>query len=161
MVLTQLENLPRANQKQFLISLNKNESQDFVFEVEAKVYWFQSKPDCYPGFTGRAARRLLRLAKVIQRRIDAGLTQPETNDRGSILIREKCFSIDLFFKMYIQGKRDAEIIHQDGYSAAIAVESELKLYSYCEGDVVVKTCPSIDVFNAERISSCAFYAEEY
>lgn len=161
MVLTQFESLPRAEQKGFLTSLTQNSLQDFVFEIEAKNFWFQSKPDWYPGFTAHAARRLSRLAKVIQCRIDAGLAKPETNQLGSIIKREKCISTDLFFKVYLSGKTDLEMIYQDGYSVAAAVKSELKLYSYCEGDVVVKTCPSEAIFKSELISAFAFYAEEY
>jgi hypothetical protein len=161
MVLTQLESLPRRSQKSFLVSLTQNQSQDFVYEVDAKLFFFQSKPDWYPGFTARAARRLKRLAVIIQHRIDAGLTPAEKNANGSTLTRETCLSIDLFFRVYLQGKSKIEMIYQDGFSVAAAVESELKIYTYCEGDVIITNCPSRQVFLSEKIQSYAFYQDNY
>ncbi|MBT43607.1 MAG: hypothetical protein CMF12_13940 [Idiomarina sp.] len=160
MLLEKFEQLPRKAQKTFLNDLDINEAIDFTYEVHAKIFWSMRQPNWYPTFTYWAKRRLLRLVNLLNARIENNLVKPETNKNGASVIREKCFDISLFFTTYLHSKK-GDSIFQDGSSACIAVDSELSIYTYCEGDVVITRCPSERIYNLEKNEAQNFYACEY
>ncbi|MFL0919295.1 hypothetical protein ACJO10_21265 [Vibrio parahaemolyticus] len=103
---------------------------------------------------------LNRAKRIIKKRLKTGRVKPEQTEHGSIIERSHFPLGDTltFWNCYLNDSW--RIAHQDSsYSAFWYNERELKLCTYCEGDVVFMTAPNEEIYRKDYESLDAWYTD--
>ena len=86
---------------------------------------------------------------------------PSTNDRGAQVFRGYSRANDVlgFSRCVPQGFREVEE-WQDGRFRAVWVDDEIRhTITYCEGDIILVSCETQEIYDAEIAHAAAFYAD--
>ncbi|EGR2699460.1 MULTISPECIES: hypothetical protein [Vibrio] len=146
--------------RRFLDTLNRNEMERLSGEIDAKFYWNKRNPQWYSSDNARLFALLNRAKRIIKKRLKTGRVKPEQTEHGSIIERSHFPLGDTltFWNCYLNDSW--RIAHQDSsYSAFWYNERELKLCTYCEGDVVFMTAPNEEIYRKDYESLDAWYTD--
>lgn len=144
----------------FLGTLNRNEMEHLSGEIFAKFYWNKRNPHWYSDDSKRLFALLRRAERIIKKRLKTGRVKPELTEHGSIIERSNFPNGDTlsFWERCLNGFW--RVAYQDSsYSAFWYNELELKLCTYCEGDVVFMTAPDVETFRKDYERLNSWYAE--
>lgn len=144
--------------RRFVEQLDKNELKSLAGEIFAKVYWFKRNPQWFEKDTKRQFARLRWIQRIIKKRLISGRAKHELTEHGSQIERFSYLGGDAweFFQRHL--KTGWEIAYAPSpYSGFWVNVLELKLCTYCEGDVVMMKAPNEGVFNREYGRLCQWY----
>ena len=145
----------------YLGSLNRNQMQHLDGEIFAKLYWRKRNPDWYKDESNKLFARLRWTKRLIKQRLKTGNVKPELTENGSVMERFNFpFGDSLDFSCRFLRHSGWEVIFQEsGCNVFWANEDELKLCTYCEGDVVMMRAPDKTAFKRDRNSIASWYAD--
>lgn len=144
-----------------LDSLNRNEMEQLDAELDAKFYWNKRNPDWFKDESNKMFAKLRKVKRVVKKRLKTGKVKPELTENGSEIDRFNFpFGDTLDFSNRFLNQPGWEVEFQDSvYNAFWANKTELKLCTYCEGDVVMMKAPDETAFNRDRTRLAWWYAD--
>ncbi|ABO92442.1 hypothetical protein KAM338_40120 [Aeromonas caviae] len=144
--------------RRFVEQLDKNELSSLSGEIFAKFYWYKRNPQWFKKDTNRQFARLRWIWRIIKKRLSTGRAKPELTVHGSEIERFKHFGGDAWVFFQHQLRAGWEIAFSPSpYSGFWVNALELKLCTYCEGDVVMIKAPNEDVFDRDYGHLCRWY----
>lgn len=132
----------------WLRTLNTNQAENLLFQIEAKYHWAKRNPEWNTDTNFEAA-----LVKFCYRKIKkivlSGQEKPELSELGSEMKRYSWpTGANCYFEKFLRTGWSL-LDGNASYNMTWHNENEFKLCSYCEGDVTIYHCGTKEVYDKE------------
>lgn len=129
--------------------LNLTQAKSLLSDLQGHVYWVERKSGFQPnGKTLWLVRRYHKMISVLNSLIDRNWFNLETNCRGNTIIRRRAQNFTFFYIENVTSE-PGEYLYDESHRSCITLPQELKIVSFCEGDVTVVTCATIESYESE------------
>lgn len=123
-------------------SLNENQAQDLVFEIEGNAFW--ASKGLFANDSQTMLIYLEKMNMLIQRRLDKGKLLPELDKDGLTLKRgSTALTLGEYQRVHLLNTDFKDLVSFDFCHAVFVDYETYQLLTYCEGDIVVKKATSL------------------
>lgn len=136
---------------EFIKSLDANKLLELSHEFEARNFWLGKCPHWYENESEQITESLVRMEAIVTERLTLNLAPKELTELGCEVERSSYpYGDTLDFSLQQLTEAGWRVSHQDSsYAATWENENEMKICTYCEGDVTVMKAPNKEVFFKE------------
>ena len=136
--------------------MNITQAEQRKGEIYGKMYWHYRGTFLVESFKER--RKLIREYFELKKGLESGEFPPEVKENGAFISRKSALDMVWGRKIYLRGKGWEDFL-DTGYLDIVMNKSLMKVYTYCEGDITIVTCPTVNIFNQEIEELVDFYIE--